>query len=141
MLTLEAAPPIPDTMAEAFAAFPQPTRSQILRIRQMIFEVAETTPGVGALTETLKWGEPAYLTEASRSGSTIRLGVAKSQDNTVAILFNCRTTLVETFRGHFADVFAYEGNRAILIPASVPLPETALAICLAMALTHHRQAK
>ena len=55
------------------------------------------------------------------------------------ILFNCRTTLVETFRAHFPDAFAYQGNRAILIPSSVPLPESALAICLAMALTYHQR--
>jgi hypothetical protein len=128
-------------VAKAFAAFPEPARDQLLRIRQLIFEVADTTAGVGALTETLKWGEPAYLTDASRSGSTIRLGVPKSQQNTAAIFFNCRTTLVESFRGRFPDVFGYQGNRAILIPASVPLNEPVLAACLVMALTYHRQTR
>lgn len=133
------APPIPDAVAAAFEALSVPTRIQLLHIRRLIFEVAEEIPGVGPLTETLKWGEPAYLTAASRSGSTIRLGVSKSQENTAAILFNCRTTLVETFRAHFPDAFAYEGNRAILIPPSVPLQEPPLAICLAMALTYHHR--
>jgi hypothetical protein len=36
------------------------------------------TPGVGALHETLKWGQPAYLTPETRSGTTLRLGVPKS---------------------------------------------------------------
>jgi len=135
------APPVPDTVASALADFSEPTRRQILCIRRLIFEVAATTPGVGSLTETLKWGEPAYLTDASRSGSTIRLGVSKSHEDTAAILFNCRTTLVERFRTHFPDVLAYQGNRAILIPASIPLQEPVLAICLAMALTYHRQAE
>ncbi|MCX5581146.1 DUF1801 domain-containing protein [Kaistia terrae] len=135
------APPVPDAVASAFAGFSGPTRSRLLRIRQLIFEVAETTPGVGPLTETLKWGEPAYLTNASRSGSTIRLGVVKTPPDTAAILFNCRTTLVESFRAHFPDVFAYQGNRAILVPTSAPLNEQALAICLAMALTYHHRAR
>jgi len=134
-----ATPPTSSVVSAAFEAFSEPTRIQLLRIRRLIFTVAEKTPGVGPLTETLKWGEPAYLTAASRSGSTIRLGASKSQANMAAILFNCRTTLVETFRAHFPDAFAYQGNRAILIPSSVPLPESALAICLAMALTYHQR--
>ena len=133
------APPIPDTVAAAFEALSEPTRIQLLHIRRLIFEVAEETPGVGPLTETLKWGEPAYLTAASRSGSTIRLGVSKTLGNTAAILFNCHTTLVETFRAQFPDAFAYQGNRAILVPPSVPLLEPPLAICLAMALTYHHR--
>lgn len=131
-----ATPPMSDAVTAAFAAFPEPSRIQLLRTRRLIFAVADTTPGVGPLTETLKWGEPAYLTATSRSGSTIRLGVSRSQDNMAAILFNCRTSLVETFRSQFPDVFAYQGNRAILIPPAIPLQDPALAICLAMALTY-----
>ena len=133
------APPIPGAVAAAFEALSEPARIQLLHVRRLIFEVAEETPGVGPLTETLKWGEPAYLTAATRSGSTIRLGVLKSQENTAAILFNCRTTLVETFRAHFPDAFAYQGNRAILVLPSLPLQKPALAMCLAMALTYHHR--
>ena len=103
--------------------------------------MADTTPGVGPLTETLKWGEPAYVTSATRSGSTIRLGILKLGANDAAVLFNCRTTLVDSFRAHFPDAFGYHGNRAILIPAAVPVPESALAICLAMALTYHHHTR
>ncbi|MDV6332680.1 DUF1801 domain-containing protein [Asticcacaulis sp. 201] len=141
MPNLKAESPLPDAVTLAFAAFSEPLRGQLLRIRRLILEVAETTLGVGPLTETLKWGEPAYLTNVSRSGSTIRLGASKSADNAIAVLFNCRTTLVDTFRAQFPDVFAYQGNRAILISASASLPESALAICLVMALTYHRQTK
>jgi hypothetical protein len=34
----------------------------------MIFDVARQTKGVGKLQETLKWGEPAYVTAESGSG-------------------------------------------------------------------------
>ena len=44
----------------------------MLQLRQRIFAVAEAE-GVGSLDETLKWGEPAYLTRPRR-GTTIRLG-------------------------------------------------------------------
>ena len=59
------------------------------------------------MAETLKWGEPAYLTEVTRSGSTIRLGWNRDATDDCAVLFNCRTTLVETFRERFPGAFRY----------------------------------
>jgi hypothetical protein len=50
----------------------------------------------------------------------------------------CQTTLIGTFRTLFADDFAFEGNRALLLKLSDPLPEQPLAACVAMALTYHR---
>lgn len=134
-----AQPAIPPAVAAAFDAFPEPIRLRLLSVRRLIYTTASTTPGVGPLRETLKWGEPAYLTEVTGSGSTIRLGRSRSPAASCAILFNCRTTLIETFRAHFSETFAYQGNRAILLGASGPLPTEPLAICLAMALTYHRR--
>ncbi|WP_436123137.1 DUF1801 domain-containing protein [Aminobacter sp. LjRoot7] len=130
---------MPEAVAAAFAAFPAPVRARLLEVRSLILSTAAETPGVGPLSETLKWGEPAYLTEASGSATTIRLGCPKTGGRTCAVYFNCRTTLVDSFRAHFGDVFTYEGNRAILFDADEPLPKAPLAICLAMALTYHRR--
>ncbi len=108
-------------------------------MRDLIFETAAAIEGVGPLTETLKWGEPAYLTQATGSGSTIRLGWSLSAERECAVLFNCRTTLVDDFRERFPHVFAYEKNRAILLDAHEPLPEGPLRSCLGMALTYHQR--
>ncbi|WP_432283791.1 DUF1801 domain-containing protein [Aminobacter sp. BA135] len=129
---------IPEAVAAAFAAFPTPVRARLLEIRGLILSTAAETPGVGPLTETLKWGEPAYLTEASGSGSTIRLGWPRPGGQTCAVYFNCQTTLVESVRAHFGETFTYQGNRALLLDVDKPLPAP-LAICLAMALTYHRR--
>lgn len=129
--------PLPTAIEEALARYPEPVRWRLLTIREMIFTIAAQTTGVGPLTETLKWGEPAYLTEASRSGSTIRLGMVRSAPDRCAVLFNCQTTLIDTFRAHFADDFTFEGNRALLLPATAPLRATPLALCLRAALTYH----
>ncbi|MFG1379126.1 DUF1801 domain-containing protein [Xanthobacter autotrophicus] len=140
MMRREPEPPdIPAEVAAAFAAFPERIRLRLLEVRALIFATAARTSGVGPLTETLKWGEPAYLTVATGSGSTIRLDRPKFPQGVGAVLFNCRTTLVETFRAHFAQTLSYQGNRAILLDPSVPLPAEPLAICLAMALAYHRQ--
>lgn len=132
-------PQMPMDLARAFDAFPAPVRQRLLQVRGLFFETAARTDGVGPLAETLKWGEPAYLTEATGSGTTIRLGSLRSSDETCAILFNCRPALVETFRAQFSGAFGYQKNRAILLRTSGALPRAPLAICLAMALTYHRR--
>jgi hypothetical protein len=129
---------LPD-VAAAFAAFPERVRARLLEARDLIYETAADIEGVGPLNETLKWGEPAYLTEATGSGSAIRLGWFRSSKRECAVLFNCRTTLVSDFRDLFPDAFVYEKNRAILLDAGKPLPEAPLRSCLGMALTYHRR--
>jgi hypothetical protein len=125
-------------VAAAFDAFPPPARDRLLDLRRLIIAAADETDGVGPLTEALKWGEPAYLTEATKSGSTIRLGWKPSSPNHAAVYVNCKTTLAQTFRILFADEFTFEGERALLVDLRKPLPEAALTVCFATALTYHR---
>jgi hypothetical protein len=74
----------------AFAAYPGRVQARLLKVRDLIFKTAAEIEGVGPLKETLKWSEPAYLTEATGSGSTIRLGWFRSSERESAVLFNCR---------------------------------------------------
>jgi hypothetical protein len=122
-------PPLPREVSRAFDAFPLPMRKRLLQVRDLIFATAAAHEEVGRLSETLKWGEPAYLTEASGSGSTIRLGRVKDSEH-AAILFNCKTTLVDTFRERFPDEFEYRQTRALLLPVSGALPKQELTVCL-----------
>ncbi|MBN8961847.1 MAG: DUF1801 domain-containing protein [Rhizobiales bacterium] len=132
-------PPMPADVAAAFDAFPAALRRRLRGIRGLIFKTAAQLDGVGPLTETLKWGEPAYLTDASGSGTTIRLGWLRPSETHCAVLFNCKTTLVESFRERFPDEFAYQKNRALLLDMAKPVPETELSICLGMALTYRKR--
>lgn len=121
-----------------FAAYPLPVRRPLLALRTLIFDTAAVTPGVGELEETLKWGEPAYLTPHSRSGSTVRLGWSAKRPDTCAMYFNCQTDLVDTFRTLFAQDLRFEGNRALVFRVGEPLPpEDVLTFCVAAALTYH----
>ncbi|KNZ30705.1 MAG: hypothetical protein AD742_21105 [Methylibium sp. NZG] len=128
-------------VAKAFDAYPPDIRRKLLSLRELIFRTAASTDGVGELDETLKWGEPAYLTTRSGSGSTVRLGWKASSPSQYAMYFNCKTTLVDTFRTLFPQELHFEGNRAIVFEASEPVAEDALAFCVAAALTYHRTAK
>jgi hypothetical protein len=110
-----------------------------MTLRALIFETAAATHGVGAVKETLKWGEPAYLTPEKGAGSTLRIDWKKARPNECAVYFNCRTNLVKSFRSMFPNDFRFEGNRALVLPLDRPVPKDALALCIAAALTYHRK--
>jgi Domain of unknown function (DU1801) len=124
-------------VAEAFASYPPAVRSQLMALRESIFRAAADTACVGEIEETLKWGEPAYLTAQSKSGSTIRLGWKKSRPAEFAMYFNCQTNLVETFRVLFPNEFKFEGQRAIWFSSSDAWPRDAVAFCVRAASTYH----
>ena len=119
-----------------FEAYPRPVKAKLLALRRLIFDTAKATQGVGALEETLKWGQPSYLTSASKSGSTVRIDQVKAEAGQVAVYFHCQTNLVETFREIYPEL-RYEGNRAILLGAADKLPEAELRHCVGLALTYH----
>lgn len=129
---------IPVEVAAVFDASNEQVRNQLLSLRQLILRTANETEGVGAITETLKWGEPAYLTGETRSGTTIRIAAAKPEaDHDVAMFFICHTNLVDRFEGLFGDALRYEGGRALLFSIGEPVPEAELRACIEMALTYH----
>ena len=124
-------------VAAIFDAYPRAERVKLLGIRKLILETAAKTEGVGELEETVKWGQPSYLTAASGSGSTIRIDSVKAADQRLALYFNCQTSLVETFRELYSDTLRFEGNRAIVLDAESALPAKELSHCIALALTYH----
>src|SRR5580693_2142286 len=101
-----------------FSAYPKSLKAKLLALRRLIFDTAKTTKGVGALQETLKWGQPSYLTTKTKSGSTIRIDRVKSAANQYALYFHCQTDLVETFRELYPTQLRYGGNRSILLNAA-----------------------
>jgi Domain of unknown function (DU1801) len=120
----------------AFDAYPKPLKARLLALRRLIFDTARTVEGVGPLQETLKWGQPSYLTPTTKSGSTVRIDRMKSA-NQYAIYFHCQTNLVETFRELYPAELSYGGNRSIILNADDEVPEPALRHCVALALTYH----
>ena len=90
-------------VAATFSAYPEPVRSCLLELRELILQTAEQTQGVGAIQETLKWGQPAYLTPETKSGSTLRIDALKNTPDGYAMYFHCQTNLVESFRERFQD--------------------------------------
>jgi Domain of unknown function (DU1801) len=128
-------------VAALFENYPGQIKAKLLALRQWIFDVAAETEGVGEIEETLKWGQPAYLTTESKSGSLIRIDQIKSQPGKYAMYFHCQTTLVDTFKEMFADSFRFEKNRAIVFDLADEIAEASLRRCIALALTYHQHKK
>ena len=120
-----------------FERYPQPIREKLLELRQMVLETAAATPGVGQIVETLKWGQPSYLTVRPKSGTTIRLDAHDVDQEQIGLYVHCQTSLISTFRQRYPNL-TFEGNRAIVLNVQNALPKETLRDCIALALTYHR---
>jgi hypothetical protein len=123
-----------------FKAYPPALRAKLMALREMLFDTAAGTEGVGTLTETLKWGQPSYLTEETGSGTTVRIDRLKAADG-YAVYFHCQSGLVGRFRELYPETCRYDGKRAIVFAAGDRLPARELRHCLALAFTHHSRKK
>ena len=128
-------------VAAVFNNYPETMRKKLMFLRQLIFDTAAATEGVGELEETLKWGEPSYLTPKTKSGSTVRIDWKKSNEDQYAMYFKCTTNLVETFREKYPTEFRYGGNRSIIFNEDDEIPVKELSDCIALALTYHLRKK
>ena len=126
------------SVAAVFSTYPPVVRARLLLLRQLILEVAATTHGVGELEETLKWGQPSYLTTQTKSGSLIRIDQIKFKPDQYGMFFHCQTNLVETFRDLFRNELKFEANRCILLDVNESVPIRQLRQCISLALTYHR---
>lgn len=129
------------SVAAVFDAYPKPVRDKLLALRSLIVEAAAATPGVGPIEETLKWGQPSYLTPQTKSGTTVRIDAMKGTPNRYALYVHCQTKLIDAFREVYPDELTYEGNRAILFDVEEPLPVEPVRHCIAQALTYHLRKK
>ena len=127
-------------VADVFASYPKKYRAKLMFLRQLIFDTATKTEGVGELEEALKWGEPSYLTSETKSGSTVRINWKESLGNNYAIYFKCTTNLVPTFK-EFYPKFTYEKSRAIHFRLNEKIPVNKLSRCIELALTYHLRKK
>lgn len=133
--------PLTDPVAAAFAKFAPKQRTTLLSLRDIILETAAANPAIGALDESLKWGEPAYRPVGNRIGTTLRLGVSPKSPGAGAIFVNCKTTLLAAFRDIYPDAFGFEGERALILAAERDIATEAVRHCVTLALTYHLKAR
>lgn len=123
-----------EAVRDKFEMYPELIARKLNRIRELILEVVSEN-GLGEVEETLKWGEPSYLVNG---GSTVRFDWKAKNPDRYAVYFNCNTRLVDTFKEIYGDLFAYEGNRAILFGTTDSIHEEQLKHCIKLSLTYHK---
>ncbi|WP_276166063.1 DUF1801 domain-containing protein [Zobellia alginiliquefaciens] len=122
-------------VASVFTNYPDYVRSQMLTLRELVLETAKEIDSITEVEETLKWGEPSYLTKI---GSTLRMDWKAKTPNQYALYFKCTSRLVETFKAVFKNTFEFEGKRAIVFQLNNELPREELSYCIKAALTYHK---
>lgn len=127
---------MPENVRHVIASYPKAAQEKALGLRALILDVAKADVRIGPLTETLKWKEPAYLTETTKSGTTVRYAWKVKAPGEIGVFFSCQTTLISTFEDLFGDTLKLDGNRAIWFPLDQPLPEDILKLCFQSALTY-----
>lgn len=118
-----------------FNNYPDHIRPKMLHLRKLVLETAKETEGITTLGETLKWGEPSYVTNI---GSTLRMDWKQKFPDQYALYFQCTSRLVETFRIMFKNTFDFEGNRAIVFGLDSEIPTEELKYCIKATLTYHK---
>jgi len=122
------------SVKQKFTTYPEDVAVLLNVIRDLILDTAKEY-GISDITETLKWGEPSYV---SKVGSTIRIDWKSKYPDQYCIYFNCKTTLIETFKEIYGDTFTYEGSRAIVFQTKQVVPYKELAHCISMSLRYKK---
>ncbi|GGN34170.1 MULTISPECIES: DUF1801 domain-containing protein [Marinomonas] len=124
---------LPDAKAK-FESYPEGVRSIMLTMRQLILSVAEENQ-LGAVEETLKWGEPSYLV---KGGSAVRIDWKLKSPDQYCFYFNCKSKLVDTFRELHSEQLKFEGNRAIVLSLNKEPPLNCLSHCIELAMKYQK---
>lgn len=118
---------------QQFSSYPLAAQKQLEEVRRLIFVVAEEN-ALGAVEETLKWGEASYLV---KGGSAIRIDWKPKDPDVIKVYFHCQTSLIETFKEIYRQEFEYEGKRAIVLPLTASVSGAPFKHCLLLALKYH----
>jgi len=118
---------------EKFSHYPANVALLLTTLRTLIIDVA-SEDNINDLTETLKWNEPSYL---AKKGSTLRFDWKPKYPQQYCLYFNCKTSLVETFKELYGDTFNYQDNRAIVFQLPDKLPLAELKHCISLSLRYH----
>jgi hypothetical protein len=111
--------------AATIAFWPPHIRAQFQEIRTLILAAAQGA-AVGPISESLKWGQPAWRPKRARQGSTLRLMWQENTPASLALFVDCKTSLSATMEEIYPTEFIYENNRALRLPAGRPLPAQAI---------------
>jgi hypothetical protein len=121
-------------MEDYISTYPAAAQNYARRIRQLV-HVTAAEEGLGPVTEDLKWGEPNFSVPG---GSPFRMDWKEETPQFFYLFFNCRTSLISTFREVYQGALQFEGSRAIVLDVNREMPEDILRHCFSLAMRYHQ---
>ena len=118
-----------------FERYPTFVQPQLQSLRELIVQTAIELEDVVELQETLKWGEPSFITPI---GSTLRMDWKEKFPDQYQLYFQCTSKLIPTFKSVFGNRLHYEGTRAIIFKLDEPFPEEVAKYCIRTTLRYHK---
>ncbi|MFS4581523.1 DUF1801 domain-containing protein [Phaeobacter sp. C3_T13_0] len=126
-------------ISTVFEQTPPETRDGLLRLRDLIFEVADNDPSVGPVTETLKWGQPSYVAARTGLGTPLRLG--QSKQARFALMVHCQSRVIVNFSDRYPAWDKFDGTRAVLFDKVEDVEPLRHGWLIHHALTYHSSKK
>jgi len=121
-------------VTEKINQYPKDIQVKLEFLRNLILETASEIESINKIEETLKWGEPSFIT---KHGSTIRIDWKEKHPNQYAMYFHCKTKLIDTFKERYKNTFRFENNRSIVFNLNDNIPIEELKHCIELSLTYH----
>ncbi|MCI5072009.1 DUF1801 domain-containing protein [bacterium] len=124
-----------------YKLYPEPWRSKLLKLRELIFATAEKNQHIDGLIESLKWGEPSYTPRQKNIGTSLRLSWSKKKPHQYGIYVPCQSNLIAQYQLMFGETLNYEGKRGLIFYEKDRLPKKTIEACIHMALNYHLNKK
>ena len=125
-----------EEVKELIKSYPSIAQKRLLHLRDLIISTAKKIDEINKIEETLKWGEPSYIT---KNGSTIRIDWKRKNPEQYSMYFNCKTKLIDTFKELYKDRFQFKGNREITFQINEDIYLEELSHCIELALTYKKR--
>lgn len=116
-------------------SYPENARKRLIELRDLILQLSSSL-SLGEVEESLKWGELSFKV---KTGSPVRIDWKLKFPDHYYLFFHCQTKLIDTFRELHGDVLDFQGNRAIVLNLTEPLPQPEISHCLKLALTYQQR--
>lgn len=128
-------PALPGDVQAVYDACPPPVRHGLHQLRGLILAQADLMPQIGPVTESLRWGQPAFLTLDSGAACSLRIGPVKGQG--FGLFVHCQTGLIAAFAAGAGVGLRFGGTRAVLFDPSDRIDPAQISVLIGQALGYH----
>tara|TARA_R110002094_G_scaffold33089_2_gene45608 strand:+ start:2474 stop:2896 length:423 start_codon:yes stop_codon:yes gene_type:complete len=126
----------PAPLLDHIATWSGPAQRRLWACRALFHDIARNRD-LGALDETLKWGQPSWRPRRPRTGSTLRVGWDASDPSNLAFFVDCKTDLAARMHDIYPNLSGNDGRRRIAVDLAAPFHEQAIAHLAEMTFSYH----